>query len=106
MGRDIVFTNKYYRVYRCNTKNKKIYYTVHNRNKVFQDGHAHVSNMGLAKLVVYTCTKGEIPHGKERLYSDLRFVESLCRVCTNSNKNKFTNRYNELLMMSETQKEG
>lgn len=84
MSNNTIFTNKNY----CICRHGKDF-VVHNRHKEFKDGHTHVNNFNLAKIIIYTCIKGYFPSKSKRLINNTRVLESILRVCPNKHYNKF-----------------
>lgn len=90
-----IYKRKNYKIYKS-YKGNKVCYIVHNTDKKFQNGHTHVYNYNLAKIIIYCCIKGEFPDKTKRLENNQKVLESIIRVCSNKYKNKFKNKMFEI----------
>lgn len=61
-------------------------FILQNINKPFKDGHTHIYNYHIAKVIMHCCIHGVFPRKYNRLKNNRRIVESIIRVCGNNYK--------------------
>lgn len=80
-----LYCKKNYKIIKC----RKNSYLVINTDKEFKEGHTHVYNYKLCKLIVYACINGKFPPKQKALIHNKRMIESIVRVCSHKQYSKF-----------------
>lgn len=92
-----IYCKKNYKIIQMSKNN----YLIINTDKSFENGHTHIYNYNVAKIIVYCCIKGEFPKYIKHLDKDERTLTSIIRICSN----KYIRKFKDLLFDIQQKKE-